>query len=146
MFNSVNVRSLAAKTIALVTVSLFAGSALASGGGGGGGFSGSGGSFGNRAPAPRVVDEAYEYGKAVYLGRSPGAQKIDYCVVVDGEAKKVKRTNLKPYKGVTRQELANALYNCDNSEQLALRSVSQEEVPFVLYYLDKRFRLNLSDS
>ena len=144
MFNSVNVRSFAAKSIALVTVSLFASSIWASGGGGGGGFSG-GGNFGGAAPTPRVVDEAYEYGKAVYLGRSPGAEQIKYCVVVDGEAKKVKRSTLKPYKGVTRQELANALYNCEAADQLALRSVSQEEVPFVLYYLNKRC-LNLSDS
>lgn len=111
-----------------------------------GGTGGLGGLTGGTGPTPqRNVDESYEYGKAVYLGRLPESEKVKYCVLVDGEVKKVKRKTLKPYRKKTQVELANALYRCDDPSKLALHSVKQEQVAFVLYYLNKRFKLKLSD-
>lgn len=130
------------KLIAGLLASLIACNSLASGGTGGlGGLSG-----GTGSTPQRGVDEIYEYGKAVYLGRSPDAEKLQYCVLVDGEAKKLKRKTLKPYRKKTRVELANALYLCDDTSKLALHSLKQEQVAFVLYYLNKRFKLKLTDA
>ena len=116
----------------------------ASGGIGGGGFSGSG------APQTpvrkREVDEPYEYGKAVFFGRLPGAQRTKYCVLVEGKPKKLKRSTLKPFKGGSRLELANAMYDCDNPDRLALGLVEKKQIPYVLYYLNKRFKLELLES
>jgi len=109
-------------------------------GGGGGGFSGSAGS---PTPTPRVVDEGYEFGKSIYLGRAPGSQKIKYCVKVDGEAKKLRGRTLRPYKGSKQVDFANALYNCENPEERALLKIKREEVAYVLYYLNKRYKLDL---
>ena len=125
----------------------FTSSALASGysgggGGGGGGFSGGSG----RISPPREVDQVYEFGKALYLGRAPGAQQIDYCVKVDGEPKKLRGRTLRSYKGASQNDFANALYNCNQPDQLALRGVEKEEIAYVLYYLNKRFKLNLQGS
>lgn len=103
------------------------------------------GSFGGGSPS-RKADESYEYGKSVYLGRLPDAQKINYCVLVDGEPKKLKKRTLKPYRGKTLSDLANALYLCEDMSELALRSLEKEQVAFVLYYLNKRYRLKLTDS
>lgn len=109
--------------------------------GGGGGFSGAGSSA--PAPAPREIDEAYEFGKSIYLGRAPGSQKIKYCVKVDGEARKLRGRTLRPYKGTNQIDFANALYSCENPEQRALLKVKKEEVAYVLYYLNKRYNLDL---
>lgn len=130
------------KLIAGLLAGLIACSSFASGGTGGlGGLSG-----GTGSTPQREVDESYEYGKAVYLGRSPDAEKLQYCVLVEGEAKKLKRKTLKPYRKKTRVELANALYRCDDTSKLALNSLKREQVAFVLYYLNKRFKLKLTDA
>ncbi len=110
-------------------------------GGGGGGFSSSG-----TNSAPREVDKTYEFGKSLYLGRAPGSQKVKYCVKVDGEAKKLRGRALRPFRGASQLDLANALYNCDKPEQRALLSLKKEEVAYVLYYLNKRYKLDLSSA
>ena len=119
---------------------LLAGPVIASGGG-------SGNIVAPTGPMQeRKVDERYEYGKAVYLGREPGTTKIPYCVLVDGEPKKLKRRTLKPYRKGSVVDFANALYHCDDPSKLALLSLAKDQVPHVLYYLNKRYRLKLSDA
>lgn len=93
----------------------------------------------------RPVDETYEYGKSVYLGRAKGTEKIKYCVSVDGKPEKLKRKHLKPYKNGSTRAFAEALVDCDNPERLALTTVQPDQVPVVLYYLNKRYKLKLSD-
>jgi len=115
-------------------------------GGGGGGFSGGGGFGGGAAPAPRPRDEAYEFGKSVFKGRVKGAEKIKYCVKVDGELKKLKRSTVKSYKAVNVQDFALALFDCEDPERLALTTLPKEHVGVVLYYLNKRFKLDLQDA
>ena len=134
-------RGLASALVLGLLASLIASSGFASGGSGGGPGAPNVGS-----PQQREVDESYEYGKAVYLGRLPDSEKVKYCVLVEGEAKKLKKRTLKPYRRKTLKELANALYRCDDSSKLALKSLKREQVAFVLYYLNKRFRLKLSDA
>jgi len=107
----------------------------------GGGFSGS--TRGGPPPAPRVVDEVYEFGKALYLGRAPGAKKVNYCVNVDGAPKKLRGRTLRDYKGAKQLDFANALVNCQQPDQLALAGVKKEEIAYVIYYLNKRYKLNL---
>ena len=132
-------------TVALVGIFLMGcmatTTAVASGVSGGGGI-------GSQTPQPsqRVTDERYEYGKALYLGRLPEAPKLSYCVVVDEEATKLKRRSLKPFRKKSKLELANALVKCEAPDQLALKSLEPGQAAFVIYYLDKRFRLKLQDS
>ncbi|MEM9620032.1 MAG: hypothetical protein AAF993_00190 [Pseudomonadota bacterium] len=121
---------------------LVSGSALSSGGFGGG--SPGGGLSGGAAP--RVVDEAYEFGKSVYKGRAQGSEKIDYCVKVDGEVKKLKRSTAKSYRNGPTRDFALALIDCETPDRLALTTMSREHVPLVLYYLNKRYKLDLTDN
>lgn len=115
------------------------GSVLASGVGGGLGS-------GVQQSQPRVIDERYEYGKAVFLGREPGTAKIKYCVEHEGEVKKLKRKTLKRFKSGSAGAFANALLVCDQPDSLALRTLKDEQIPFVLYYLNKRYKLDLRNS
>ncbi len=105
----------------------------------GGGFSGIEGTS-----APREVDEVYEFGKALYLGRTPDSKKIKYCVKVDGQLKKLGGRVLRPYRGSDQLDFANALYDCNNPEQQALLNINREQVAYVLYYLNKRYKLELT--
>ena len=123
--------------IASLVAIIAPGTALASGG-----FSGGSGGLGT---TPRVVDEAYEFGKLIYKGRASGTEKIKYCVLVDGEAKKLKRSTAKPYRKGSSEAFALALVDCKMPERLALTTMNREHVPVLLYYLNKRYKLALTD-
>ena len=122
------------------------GQAFASGGGGGGGgYGGGGGSFGGQTQQ-RQVDTVYEEGKAIYRGRKDGEPSISYCVASEGEIVPVKGKSIKAYKKSTYEELAQNLYNCDNPESLVASELTRDSLLYVLYYLNKRHRLNLQGS
>lgn len=128
---------------ALISLALAAPSVWASGSGGYGG----GGSYrqpSSSAPV-RKVDQTYEYGKALFQGRISGVEKREFCVDVDGEKVALKRSSVKNYKGGSYQELANALYDCNQPEQKIGLDMSSDNFQFVLYYLNKRYRLKLSN-
>ncbi|MEM7219576.1 MAG: hypothetical protein AAF515_14505 [Pseudomonadota bacterium] len=127
-----------------MSLALFAGDALASGGYGG--------------PLPersgsvphREVDRVYEFGKALYQGRG-GAQKTAYCVKApeaegsdSDKVKRIGRRSLRAWRGSDQNRFANALVDCAAPDQLALRSVDEQQIPFVLYYLNKRYKLDLT--
>ena len=92
-----------------------------------------------------MVDETYEYGKALYLGRLPESKQLRYCLKQDGQAKKLGRRNLKAWRGKPQLEFANALYDCDNPNDRVLLKLERAQVAYVLYYLNKRYKLNLAD-
>ena len=126
------------KLLIIASLVMFAAPVFASGGGsygGGGGLS---------APQPRAVDRAYEYGKAIYQGRVKEVGKIQYCVKQGEETVKLKRGSLKPYKGGTVNDLAQNLYDCKMPEDRIADRMSQKNLQFVLYYLNKRYKLKLS--
>ena len=102
-----------------------------------------GGGYGRTTqPEPRVVDQAYEYGKAVYKGRA-GAPKQRYCVRGDEKPAKLKGRSLKSYKGAPIQNLADDLVLCDMAETSALAALSDDQKIHLIYYLNKRFKLSL---
>ena len=105
--------------------------------------SGLSGSTAGSRDAPREVDQVYEFGKAIYLGRTPDSKKTKYCVNVEGQPKKLRGRTLRSYKGAKQLDFANALVDCQQPDQLALLGIKKEEVAYVLYYLNKRFKLEL---
>ena len=113
---------------------------LASGGSGGGSYGGS------SAPQPRQVDEAYEYGKSLFSGRSNEVEKVKYCVAGTGEEESVpvKRSSLRPFKGKTFDELGASLYDCNNPEKVLLDYVNSSQAAHIIYYLNKRYKLKLT--
>ena len=97
----------------------------------------------NRDRPVRQVDQNYEAGKAIFTGRKSSAGKLDYCVAVDGELKKIKRSSLKDYKRTSYDEVANNLFDCNEPETKIAEKITRDELLYVLYYLNKRFRLYL---
>ncbi len=113
-----------------------------------GGYSGGGGSF-SRSPsaAPqRQVDQTYEVGKAIFTGRAKGEPSLEYCIEVEGEKIPLKRKSVKSYRKATYNEFAKGLYRCDEPDTLIAESLTRDSLLYVVYYLNKRHRLNLRGS
>ncbi|MEO0579670.1 MAG: hypothetical protein AAFZ58_13365, partial [Pseudomonadota bacterium] len=90
-----------------------------------------------------VVDEAYEYGKAVFKGRA-GAPKQRYCLRGEEEPAKLKSKTIKQYRGTSVRALADDLVLCDMGETLAVAALSEDQAIHLIYYLNKRYKLSLS--
>ena len=107
--------------------------------GGGGGVSVSGGG----------KDPLFDKGKAVYRGRAESAKGTKFCVVDKGgegeapEAKKLSRSNLKPFKGGSKRVLMLQLVDCEDATKPARTVLSAEDLRALVHYLDGRFKLKL---
>ena len=116
---------------------------FASGGyGGGGGYS----SGSSSAPRAKPKDQIYAYGKALYNGRIKKVGKVPMCLNTDEGVVKVKKKTLKPFKSTNYQTLANQLYLCDQPDQSVSTKLDAKQLGYVIYYLNKRYKLNLSQS
>ena len=131
------------KLISVFFAALIASTLTYASGGGGGGYGGGGGFSGTPAPA-REIDQNYEYGKQLFKGRTGGFEQVDYCIVADGEPEKVRSKALKPFKGGLSSELATALVNCEDTEKNILDYMDANSAIYVLYYLNKRYSLDLA--
>jgi len=95
-------------------------------------------------PKPKPVDTRYEYGKTIYQGRATNIGKIKFCVN-DGEAiSPVKTSTLRPFKRTSVRNLTSNLYNCETSQK-ASETISSKDLSYIVYYLNKRFRLRLNN-
>lgn len=103
---------------------------------------GGSGSYNNRTV--KNVDQNYENGKAIYTGRKTGVEKFKYCVDVEGELKPLRRSSLQNYKRADAQVFADSLYDCDSPDKKIVNQLSRGDMLYVLYYLNKRFKLYLS--
>ena len=90
-----------------------------------------------------TVDNAYELGKSVYYGQKDGVPKLSYCVSIENDKMQLKRKTIKTYKDSSFSKLASSLYNCDAPEKQIIADLQRDEFLHVLYYLDKRYKLNL---
>lgn len=94
----------------------------------------------------RAVDQTYELGKAIYTGRQQGEPSLEYCIAVDGEKVPVKRKSVKAYKGETYDEFARNLFHCDEPDKLISEGLTRDSFLYVVYYLNKRHKLDLRGS
>ena len=91
------------------------------------------------------TDRKYRMGKLAYAKRDVEGKKIKYCVIADGEAKRVTRSRLKALHGSSVLEFAQSLVLCDQPEQLALMQVADRSaIPNIIYYLAMNYGVNLT--
>ena len=105
--------------------------------------SGSGG-YGSYGTETKKVDEAYEYGKALYKGRIESVGKIKFCLAKGEQAVKVKRSSLKAYSGTSFQDLGNSLVNCENPNEHIVDRLGNQKTNSVVHYLNERYKLKLT--
>ena len=95
----------------------------------------------------RVVDPTYESGKSIYTGRKRGITKLSYCLKdQDAGVVKLKRKTIKQFKKSSYSELAKNLYQCDTPDSTIKSQLESKDFLHVLYYLNKRYKLNLQRS
>lgn len=106
----------------------------------------SGGSYnyGYDAPKPKPVDTRYEYGKTIYQGRAKNIGKINFCIDNGEAVSPVKAKTLRPFKRGSVRNLTSNLYNCDTSQKIS-ETINSKDLSYVVYYLNKRFRLRLNN-
>ncbi len=93
------------------------------------------------------TDPIYEQGKAVYKGRIKEYGKVKYCLVsAESEtgAIKIKRKSMKRYKKQSVQALVNDLRFCEQESGKLTQVLSREHLSYLVYYLNKRYRLKLT--
>lgn len=93
------------------------------------------------------TDPVYEQGKAVFKGRIKEYGKVKYCLASDDSetgAVKIKRKSMKRYKEQRVQELLKDLRFCDEESGALLQVLSREHLQYLVYYLNKRYRLKLT--
>lgn len=134
-------KNLFSTMLALTFVIGAANHSLASGSSGGGGYGGGTSNY----RVEKKVDQSYERGKSIYKGRVESVGKIKYCVQTDEGLVKLRGKSLKPYKNGTYQDLASKLYDCETPDALIADTIGSNNISFVLYYLNKRHKLNLND-
>lgn len=94
----------------------------------------------------KVVDQSYETGKAIYTGRKSNLPKVFYCLKEGEQTVAIKRKTIKSYKKSSYSSLAASLVNCDNSTVPIKDQLGSQNFLYVLYYLDKRYKLKLDRS
>lgn len=95
--------------------------------------------------APSRVDQDYELGKSIYLGRQAGVAKIDYCVEVEGKPVSIKTSSIKNFKRTSYSSFSESLVNCDKPDTLASQELDSDSLFSVMYYLSKRYDLYLNN-
>ncbi len=123
-------------TIGFATCLSISVSASASGGGG----------FSTGGHSSQRIDQQYELGKSYYKSRLSDGSRLEYCVKSDNGLKKLSRRSAKQFKKGSVNDFVNALYNCDNANQKIADVVTDEQGNAILYYLNKRFKLRLTNS
>lgn len=110
-------------------------SALASGGGGHdtGGFS------------QKKIDQLYELGKSYYKSPQADGSRLEYCVRNNDELKKLSRRSVKPFKRGPVSAFVDSLYSCTDPAVKIADVIDDEQGEAVLHYLNKRFKLRLSN-
>jgi hypothetical protein len=111
-----------------------------------GGRSGSFDSGRDANTQPRQVDQVYETGKAIFNGRAKGEPALQYCVAVGDQKIPVQRKSLNTFKNSSFNDFAESLYLCDQPEKRVSESLTRDSLLHVVYYLDKRHKLDLRGS
>ena len=89
-------------------------------------------------------DRQLRKGKFAYAKRNERGEKIKYCVMVDGEPKRVSRSRLEAFHGRSVTEFALSLVDCNQPEQFALAQVQDRStIPDILYYLAAHYQVPL---
>lgn len=106
-----------------------------------------GSSFGSATVHTRSfsTDRNYRMGRVAFSKRTVTGEKIRYCVMVNGEAKRITKTRLRALRGSSIDEFALSLVDCNDLAELALAKVEErEKIPHILYYLAAHYEVSLA--
>jgi len=94
----------------------------------------------------KKVDRLYEEGKANYYATDSSGQRARYCVKTEDALEKVSRKSLKSFAGTSAAELSSNLVRCEQPDAALASIMGDDQASALMYYLNKRYRLNLYGS
>jgi len=96
---------------------------------------------------PKPIDHTYEAGKSIFKGRKDIYKPHTFCILDanSNQVKKVKRSTVRPFKKQSANSFADSLYSCKETSKSARDILSQNDITFLVYYLNKRFSLRLTN-
>ncbi len=121
--------------VAVTSLITFSGTSLASGGGG----------FDTSGFSSQRIDQQYELGKTYFRARQSDGTQLEYCVKNGSELKKLSRRSVRSFKRGPASAFVDSLYNCANPDAKIADLVADDQGDAILYYLNKRFKLRLSN-
>jgi hypothetical protein len=89
------------------------------------------------------TNSSFDLSRVAYNVRGIRSKRVKYCVLVDGQPKKINQSRLRSFRRTDLEDFALALVDCDNPTRLALADVEPEKIPQVLAYLAQHHRLRL---
>lgn len=94
----------------------------------------------------QVKDPAYERGKALFKGRIKNYRAVQVCLqnTETGKLYKLSKSKLKPYRKAKAVKLALRLFNCKKTDQLIAKTYKGNDLAYLVYYLDKRYKLQMN--
>ena len=122
-------------SVAALTVMLTSPLVLASGGGG----------FDQSGFSQKRIDQQYETGKSYYKSRQADGSRLEYCVKSNDSLKKLSRRSVKKFKKGPASEFVASLYSCADPNLKIAEAVPDDQGDAILYYLNKRFKLRLTN-
>ena len=105
-----------------------------------------GGGFNSGGFSSQRIDQQYELGKSYYKGTQADGSRLEYCVKDNSGLKKLSRRSVSKFKKGSVNNFVDSLYNCAAPDQKIADLVSDEQGAAILHYLNKRFKLRLSNS
>ena len=115
----------------------------------GGSPTGLGGAHNKNTRSMAPIDKKFKQGKLIYKGMDKKIGKQKWCLKVEGELVKLNIFNLwktyKLFRGVTTDYFVDNFYVCERPENTAYQLIGKQNMRRVVYYLDRRFKLYLTE-
>jgi hypothetical protein len=92
------------------------------------------------------TDPTYEAGKSIFTGRDRNYSNYTFCITdpKTGESSKLTGDSIKAYKAATYSAVAKNLTNCDKPSVALSNLIATDDISYLVYFLDKRYRLQLT--
>ena len=129
--------------LALLTASTIGASALVVSQGA---VASNGGGFNQGGFSQQRIDQLYELGKSYYKSPQANGSRLEYCVKNGDSLSKISRKSVSRFKRGPASEFVNSLYSCSDSSLKIADAIADGQGEAVLYYLNKRFKLRLTNS
>jgi len=105
----------------------------------------SGGGFNQSGLSSQRIDQQYEAGKSFYKSPQADGTRLEYCLKSDSGLKKLSRRSVKSYKRGPATAFIDDLYSCADANLKIADAVPDDQGDAILYYLNKRFKLRLTN-
>lgn len=105
----------------------------------------SGGGFDQGGFSQKKIDQKYELGKSYFKSGKSNGSRLNYCVKSGEKLKKLSRRSVKQFKKRPTSEFVDSLYSCADPALKIADAVADGQGDAILYYLNKRFKLRLTN-